>query len=145
MQDGHAGVVFEKTCTLEGETGFLVELDAGKPGVKIRRPGGGTIYGEIPGVGKVHGVSYGDTMWVENIVVESAERLQGNSVLLYEALLKEAPATKVFRGEPGSLNLEVLKRTGDINLTPRAKALSKLGFTKHEYDAANNVMISTKP
>jgi RHS repeat-associated protein len=135
----------EAKTVAQAATDCAKTADAAESAVKITRPGGGVIYGEIANVGKIHAVIYGDTLWIENITVNQGSRLQGNSVSLYEAVLKEAPGTTVIRGEAGGVNLEVLKRTGNINLTPRARALNQLGFTKHEYDAVNNVMISTKP
>ena len=83
-------------------------------------------------------------LMVENIVVDASLRGQGVSVELYKRLIAESggDAIKMVRGIPGDVNLSALTNFG-IAATPRARALSKLGFTDHRL--VNGVMISSRP
>jgi hypothetical protein len=51
---------------------------------------------------------------------------------LFEEALKKFPDVKEIRGVAELDNLKAFKATGDINKTPFALSLRKLGFTRFE-------------
>jgi hypothetical protein len=76
----------------------------------------------------------GEKMWVEmweatNFTLKK-QGLGGRT--LFEEALKKFPDVKEIRGVAELDNLKAFKATGDINKTPFALSLRKLGFTRFE-------------
>ena len=69
------------------------------------------------------------------------------STALYSAAIKQVGGdVNSVTGVAGFDNAAALEKAGgDITKTPRAKALSKLGYTDHSYDATSGKMVSKKP
>lgn len=104
--------------------------------VHVEEPGQGFLFGSLTDPSTFH---------VDLVSVDPAFQGQGVGASLYKAALDQFPNVTRVTGEAAWDNSKALKATGDINQTPRAKILSKLGFTDHSYDPQTNKMTSSKP
>ncbi|MDP1678679.1 MAG: SpvB/TcaC N-terminal domain-containing protein [Candidatus Nitrotoga sp.] len=81
--------------------------------------------------------------------IEVLEKQQGAGTELYKRAIQEASKSGEVKSVVGFMskdNLRAIKMAGgDINASPRAKILNKLGYTQHAYDPKTKRVTSTKP
>ncbi len=84
-------------------------------------------------------------LFVDFIDVNPEFQDQGYSTKLYAAAIKQAKGeVTTVVGKAGGDNYAALEVGVPIEQTPRGRALSRLGFDQHEYDAATNMMKAVK-
>jgi hypothetical protein len=134
-----------KTIVNTAEEGFVntvkegIEMGLNSDGhavTTLNRAGGATITGAFDGSSGV--------LHIQDVWVPSAQRGSGIGTQLYKDLIGQYENVQSVTGIAGGDNAAALLK-GGISATPRAKILSKLGFTEHSFDAASDTMTSSIP
>ncbi|HYH98779.1 RHS repeat-associated core domain-containing protein [Hyalangium sp.] len=84
-------------------------------------------------------------LYVHIINVVDKHKRQGLSIELYRKLIESANNVESITGKMAFDNANAIQKTGDFRKTPRARALSQLGFTEHSYNPVTGILISKKP